>query len=174
MEPGRWVAVLLLAVVTTLVGCGGSRRPVRAPAGGEQRGAVPAAETTLVSPAAGAAQQAPARLAGSWALRAEAEQRRGPILELAIDSVAGPSFRVRVAFLMQGDVGIEQSLFEPTRGRVDADGVVYLTVKAREQVEPMGEMTGTLAGDTIRLRTYRWAGEDQTAAGTRWLLVRLP
>lgn len=98
----------------------------------------------------------------------------GPRLELAVDSVAGPTFRVRVAFLMQGNVGIEQSLFEPTVGRMDADGAVLLTVKLREQVEPMGEMSGVLAGDTIRLRTYRWAGEDQTAGGTRWLLVKQP
>jgi len=174
MDPGRWVALLLLAIVTALVGCGGSPRPAAVPAGGEQRGTAPAAETTPASPAAGVALQAPAGLAGSWALRAEGQERRGPILELAIDSVAGPSFRVRVAFLMQGNVGIEQSLFEPTRGRLDAGGMVYLTVKAREQTEPMGQMTGTLAGDTIRLRTYRWAGEDQTAGGTRWLLVRLP
>jgi len=98
----------------------------------------------------------------------------GPRLELAIDSVVGAGFRVSVAFLMQGNVGIEQSLFEPTRGRVDADGLVYLTVKARAQAEPMGEMAGVLARDTLRLRTYRWAGEDQTASGTRWLLVKQP
>jgi hypothetical protein len=79
-----------------------------------------------------------------------------------------------MAFLMQGNVGIEQSLFEPTRGRVDADGVVYLTVKARAEAEPMGEMSGVLARDTIRLSTYRWAGVDQTAGGARWLLVKQP
>ncbi len=100
--------------------------------------------------------------------------RRGPLLELAFDSVVGPTFRVRVAFLMQGNVGIEPSQFEPSLGHVDAQGVVQLTVRAREQAESMGEMSGLLVRDTIRLRTYRWAGEDQTAGGTRWLLVKQP
>jgi hypothetical protein len=167
----RTVIPLLLHTVL-LAGCGGGQRPGTLPAGGEHQADSAADSAASLSIAAG--PQAPASLAGSWGLRADGGTRRGPILELAIDSLAGPTFRVSMAFLMQGNVGIEQSLFEPTRGRVDADGVVYLTVKARAQAEPMGEMSGVLARDTIRLRTYRWAGEDQTAGGTRWLLVKQP
>lgn len=172
----RTVPVIsLLVSATALPGCGGGQRPAATPPGGGQAHTVPAADTTAAAPAVVAsAPQAPANLAGSWALRVQDRTRRGPLLELAIDSVTGSAFRVRVAFLMQGNVGIEQSLFEPTLGRVDADGTLHLTVKARAQAEPMGEMSGVLAGDTIRLRSYRWAGEDQTAGGTRWLLVKQP
>lgn len=171
-RPQPVIPVLLCAAA--LAGCGGGQRPETLPTGGEIQTDSAADSATASLAVAASGPQAPAGLAGSWSLRAEGGTRRGPMLELAIDSLAGPSFRVSVAFLMQGNVGIEPSLFEPTRGRVDADGVLYLTVKARAQAEPMGEMSGVLARDTIRLRTYRWAGEDQTGGGTRWLLVKQP
>lgn len=155
-----------------LAACGGGQRPETRLAGGGRETDSAADSTPSLSVADG--PQAPESLAGSWALRTEGGTRRGPILELVIDSLLGPSFRVSLAFLMQGDVGIEQSLFEPTRGRVDADGVIHLTVKAGAEAEPMGEMSGVLARDTIRLSTYRWAGVDQTAGGARWLLVKQP
>ena len=164
---------MTLLLCAAFAGCGGGQRAETPPAGGESQTAGAADSASRLSVAA-SGPQAPAGLAGSWALRAEDGRRRGPILELAIDSLAGPGFRVSLAFLMQGNVGIEQSLFEPTRGRVDADGVVHLTVKARAQAESMGEMSGVLGQDTIRLSTYRWAGEDQTAGGARWLLVKQP
>lgn len=157
-----------------LAGCGGGQRPATPPGGGQAQ-TVAAADTEVANPTlTTSAPQAPANLAGSWSLRTEDRARLGPRLELAIDSLTGSAFRVRVAFLMQGNVGIEQSYFEPTRGRLDADGTIHLSVKMREQAEPMGEMSGTMAGDTIRLRIYRWAGEDQTTGGTRWLLVKQP
>lgn len=173
MRRRRSVRFPLVASATLLAGCGASLRPAAMPAAGEQRPTVSASGTAPATPAA-ATPQAPPELAGTWSLRAQGQTRRGPMLELTLDSLAGSTFRVRVAFLMQGDVGIEPSQFEPTVGRVSPGGRVHLTVKARGQEDPMGQMVGALARDTIRLHAYRWAGEDQTARGTRWLLVRQP
>ncbi len=116
--------------------------------------------------------QAATGLGGVWSLRSDSPRRIGPILDLALDSASGAGFRVRVAFLLQGDVGLDTARFEPTRGRVDPDSTVHLVVKLREQAQPVGEMSGRWAGDTIRLRMYRWGGEDQTARGVNWFLVR--
>jgi len=157
-----------------LAACGGGPRPATRPGGGPaQTVAVtdsPAGNPTLAS----SATQAAANLAGSWALRAEDRVRRGPLLELAIDSVTGWTFRVRVAFLMSGNVGIDPTRFETTSGTVSPDGLVRFTVTMRDQTEPVGQLSGTLEQDTIRLHTFRWAGEDQTAGGVRWLLVKQP
>ncbi len=163
----------LLVCATLLAACSGqSRTP--SPEAAAQARALAAADSALTGPTRAPASQAAADLAGSWALRNEARTRRGPLLELAIDSVTGSTFRVRVAFLMSGNVGIEPTRFEPTSGTVSPDHVVCLSVKMLEQAEPLGELSGTLARDTIRIHTFRWAGEDQTAGGIRWLLVKQP
>jgi hypothetical protein len=157
------VAALIL---TGALACGTPRPSTRA---AQRPDSIARQAATLPAPPV----QAPAVLAGTWALRAE-NRAAGPHLELSIDSISGATFRVRLAFLMQGDVGIDPRRFEPTRGDIGADGRVHLTVKARDRAEPFGEMAGTLAGDTIRLRIYRWAGEDQTAGGTSWILIKQP
>lgn len=95
----------------------------------------------------------------------------GPILELVIDSVSAAGFRVRIGFLLQGDVVIEPSRFEPAWGARSADTVRF-GLRLRGQQEDMGQFQGVLARDTIRLARFRWAGEDQTARGLEWYLVR--
>jgi hypothetical protein len=45
-------------------------------------------------------------------------------------------------------------------------------VKMRDQSDSLGQMAGHLGRDTIRLRAFRWAGEDQMTGGARWLMVR--
>jgi hypothetical protein len=132
---------------------------------------------TQAAPTAHVAQRpSAAALEGSWSLRTVEPNRRGPRLQLAIDSASGSTFRVRVAFLMQGDVGLDPSRFEPTRGEIAPDGTVHLTIQVEGRAEPAGELAGTLAGtgDTIRLGTYQWGGANQAAAGIHWLLVREP
>lgn len=163
-----------------LIACSGPR-PDPGPHAGRKR-PTPAAETLATVPAPApaaptapgpaAAIQAASGLGGMWSLRSDSPRRIGPILDLAIDSATGTGFRVRVAFLLQGDVGLDTARFEPTRGRVDPDSAVHLVVKLREQAQPVGEMSGRWAGDTIRLRVYRWAGEDQMGRGINWFLVR--
>ncbi len=166
------IVISLWVCGTALAGCGGrSRSP--SPQTAAQAQALAAADSALASPTPAApARQAPASLAGSWALRTEDPTRRGPLLELAIDSVTGSVFQVRVAFFMSGNVGIDPARFEARAGTVSPDGVVRFSLKMREQAEPLAEMSGTMGRDTIRLHTFRWAGEDQTAGRTRWLLVR--
>jgi hypothetical protein len=158
-----------------LIGCGGPPQPHPGLDTGAERPA-PAPEAVATSSArasvAPGTTQAATGLDGVWSLRSDSPRRIGPILDLAIDSASGAGFRVRVAFLLQGDVGLDTARFEPTRGRVDPDRTVSFVVKLREQASPLGEMTGRWDGDTIRLSTYRWAGEDQTARGVNWFLVR--
>ncbi len=174
MKARTYAVIPLLVSATAVAGCGGGQRPATPPGGGQVQaaaatdtGAADAAVTTTVA-------QAPANLAGSWALRTEDHTRRGPLLELVIDSVTGAAFRVRVAFLMSGDVGIDPTRFESSPGTVDQGGVVSFSVKLGAQAEPVGQLSGTLGQDTIRLNRFRWAGEDQTAGGKRWLLVKQP
>lgn len=170
----RTYAVLPFLVSTAaLAGCGGAQRPATPPGSGQAQAAA-APDTGGVNPARVTAAQAPAGLVGSWALRTAAGTRRGPLLELVIDSVTASTFRVRVAFLMSGDVGIDPTRFESSPGTIDQGGVVSFSVKMVVQAEPVGRLSGTLGQDTIRLNHFRWAGEDQTAGGTRWLLVKQP
>ena len=140
---------------------------------GTPRPATPAAR-----PAAPAAPRLPqaGALEGSWALRAVEPGRRGPRLQLAIDSARDSTFRTRVTFLMQGDVGLDPTRFAPTRGTVAPDGTVHLTVRLTGRSEPTGRLAGTLAAsrDTIRLVTFEWGGANATAGGVHWLLVRQP
>lgn len=118
-------------------------------------------------------QPSPARaLVGSWVLRTLEPGRRGPRLQLAIDSASGRTFRVRVAFLMQGDVGLDPTRFEATRGEIAPDGMVHLTIQLKGRTAPEGELAGTLAGDTIRLGTFHWGGANQATTSVHWLLVR--
>jgi hypothetical protein len=164
----RTIPVLLAAAGA----CGPARPPAPAAA------AAPAAHAPTTAPPVRADQrqlQAPA-LEGSWALRAVEQLRPGPRLQLAIDSVRDSTFRVRVAFLMQGDVGLDPTRFEPTRGEITPDGTIHLTIQLKGRTEPTGRLAGTLAesGDTIRLNTYEWSGTNQTAGGVHWLLVRQP
>ncbi len=126
-------------------------------------------------PAPARAQRPPAAaLEGSWFLRTVEPNRRGPRLQLAVDSVSDSTFRVRVAFLMQGDVGLDPSRFEPTRGAIAPDGTVHLSIRLKGRTEPTGTLVGVLVatGDTIRLGTYQWGGANQAAGGVHWLLVR--
>jgi hypothetical protein len=149
---------------------GGSRPP--SPEGTERARALAAADSALAHPVSAQVSQQAANLTGAWALRVEGRTGRGPLLELAVDSVTATTFRVRVAFLMSGDVGIDPARFETTTGTVAGNGSVRLSVKMREQSDSLGQMVGNLGKDTIRLRAFRWAGEDQMAGGMRWVLVR--
>jgi hypothetical protein len=177
-----------LLAVGALVACG-KPRPVTQ--GASPSAAAPVSDAALADSTAGrgrptgsvaaphaalapaGAQRLPADgLEGSWVLRTLEPSRRGPRLQLAIDSTSGATFRVRVAFLMQGDVGLDPARFEPTRGEVAADGTVHLTIQLKGRAEPEGQLSGTLAGDTIRLAAFRWAGVDQAAGDVHWLLVR--
>jgi hypothetical protein len=166
----------LLAAAAIAVACGNPRpatetaTPASSPATATDSTAAPPAArgpTPAQSPQAAA-------LEGSWSLRTVEPNRRGPRLQLHIDSASGSTFRVRVAFLMQGDVGLDPTRFTPTRGEIGADGVVHLTIQRTDRAEPSGELFGTLAGDTIHLRRYQWGGADQAAGGVHWLLVREP
>jgi hypothetical protein len=176
-----------LVAVATLVACA-KPRPMTPGAAHSPAASVPdaaladsAARRASVTDSAAAAhtalalaptQRSPAAsLEGSWVLHTLEPGRRGPRLQLAIDSARGTTFRVRVAFLMQGDVGLDPARFAPTPGAVAPDGTVHLTIQLTGRGEPEGELVGTLVGDTIRLGTFRWGGVDQ-AAGTHWLLVR--
>jgi hypothetical protein len=177
-----------LLAVAVLVACG-KPRPVTHSASPSPAAAVP--DSTLADSTARRArptdsaavahaalapapmQRSPAdALEGSWVLRTLEPSRRGPRLQLAIDSASGATFRVRVAFLMQGDVGLDPARFEPTRGQIAPDGMVHLTIQLKGRAGPEGELAGTLAGDTIRLGTFQWAGVNQAAGDVHWLLVR--
>ena len=172
----------LLAVAALALACGGPRPATQAatPAAGAPisadstvRDSVPAARAAVP----GAAQRSPAAaLAGSWTLRAVEPGGRGPRLQLAIDSAGDSTFRVRVTFLMQGDVGIDPTRFEPTRGEIAPDGTIHLTIRIAGRAEPTGRLAGTLAeaGDTIRLETFQWSGTNQVAGDVHWVLVREP
>lgn len=164
MKTRTYTAIAYLVSVVAASACGGRRQA--------QEGA--AADPGAPTPAVTAPGTQAANLGGSWALRAGDGTRRGPLLELVIDSVGSSAFRVRVTFLMSGDVGIDPGRFQPTAGTVGPTGVVRFALSMRDQTEPLGEMSGTVERDTIRLQTFKWAGEDQTAGGTRWLLVKQP
>jgi hypothetical protein len=161
----------LLAWTATLVACHGGSRPP-SPEGAQRARALAAADSALAHPVSAHVSQQAASLTGAWALRVEGQTGRGPLLELTIDSVTATSFRVHVRFLMSGDVGIDPARFETTTGMVARDGSVRFSVKMRAQSDSLGEMAGTVGLDTIRLRAFRWAGENQMAGGARWLLVR--
>lgn len=142
------------------------------PEAAQRAQALAAAESALAHPISAHVSQQAAGLTGTWALRLEGQTGRGPLLEMALDSVTAVTFRVRVTFLMSGNVGIDPTRFESTTGSLGKDGSVRFSVKMREQSDSLGQMTGILGRDTIRLRAFRWAGQDQTAGGTRWLLIR--
>jgi len=166
----------LLAATAIAAACGGPRPATQAATPASRPAAAAdstAAAHTARVPTPAQPPQA-AALKGSWSLRAVEPTRRGPRLQLTIDSASGSTFRVRVAFLMQGDVGLDPTRFEPTRGEITPDGTVHLTIQLKGRTEPTGELAGTLAatGDTIRLGTYQWSGANQAAGGTHWLLVR--
>lgn len=170
MTPGACAAIPLLSCAAILVACrGASRTP--SPESEQRALALAAAESALAHPISAHVSQQAASLTGSWALRMEGRTGPGPLLELVLDSVTATTFRARVTFLMSGNVGIDPNRFESTRGSV-GDGLVRFSVKMREQADSLGHMEGVLGQDTIRLRVFRWAGEDQTAGGARWLLIR--
>lgn len=161
----------LLPCAAVLAAChGASRSP--SPQDTQQAQALAAAESALAHPISAHVSQQAAGLTGAWALRLMGQTGRGPLLELALDSVTAKTFRVRVTFLMSGNMGIDPARFEPTTGSVAPDGLLRFSVKMREQSDSLGQMAGVLGQDTIRLRAFRWSGEDQTAGGARWILVR--
>lgn len=110
-------------------------------------------------------------VAGTWALRSP-DGSPGLRLELIFDSTAGSSFRARVAFLMQGDVGMDPSLWQPGRGEIEGDTLIRVELRATSASVPPSRIVGRLAGDTIVIRELVWAGEDRAAGGRRWILVR--
>jgi hypothetical protein len=161
----------LFAWTALLTACHGRSRPP-SPEGAQRARALAAADSALAYPTSARVSRQAANLSGAWALRVEGQTGRGPLLELALDSVTATTFRVRVMFLMSGNVGIDPARFETTTGTVARDGSLRLSVKMREQSDSLGQMAGTLGQDTIRLGAFRWAGEDQMAGGVRWVLVR--
>ena len=160
-----------LACAALLAACHSASRPP-SPEAAQRAQALAAADSALAHPISAHVSQHAAGLTGAWALRVENQTGRGPLLELTLDSVTATTFRVRVTFLMSGNMGIDPTRFESTTGSLAKDGVVRFGVKMRDQPDSLGQITGLLGQDTIRLRAFRWAGEDQTAGGTRWLLVR--
>jgi len=149
---------------------GGSRPP--SPQDAQRARELAAADSALAHPISAHVSQQAASLTGEWALRVEGQTGRGPLLELALDSVTATAFRVRVTFLMSGNVGLDPARFETTTGAVARDGTVRFSVKMREQSDSLGQISGILGRDSIRLRAFRWAGADQMGGGVRWLLIR--
>jgi hypothetical protein len=160
-----------LASAALLAGCHSASR-LPSPEAAQRALALAAAESALAHPISAHVSQQAAGLTGAWALRQEGQTGRGPLLEVTLDSVTATTFRARVTFLMSGNVGIDPTRFESTTGSLGRDGLVRFSVKMQEQSDSLGQMTGVLGRDTIRLRAFRWAGEDQAAGGARWLLVR--
>jgi hypothetical protein len=94
-------------------------------------------------------------------------------LELVFDSVAGSNFRARIVFLMQGNLGLDASLFEPAVGSVGPDSTIRVSFSSpRREVE--NRLGGKLRGDTVTLTEFFWASEDWLRGGTPWVLVREP
>jgi hypothetical protein len=164
-------AAPLLGWTALIMACHGGSRPP-SPEGAQRARALAAADSALARPVSAQLSQQVANLTGAWALRVKGQTGRGPLLELALDSVTATTFRVRVTFLMSGNVGIDPARFETTTGTVAGDGSVHLSVKMRAQSDSLGQMAGVLGQDTIRLRAFRWAGENQMTGGMRWVLVR--
>jgi len=116
-------------------------------------------------------QDPAAAVVGTWAVRALNRERVGRRLEIILDSASGRSFRTRVGFLMQGDVGIDPAEFVATPGTVTADGAIRIEIGNRRGAPP-GVIVGKVERDTIQVVEFRWGGEDQMAGGTSWVLVR--
>ncbi|HXV85437.1 MAG TPA: hypothetical protein VD793_02005 [Gemmatimonadales bacterium] len=154
----RYAVLPLLTLMAS--GCGGRQRVDQAPSGG-------GSPTT----SAQVSRQGPATaVAGAWAMRA-LNRDRSRQLQLVLDSANGESFKARVGFLMQGDVGIDPEGFVSTPGTVTAEGVIRIEITNRRGAPP-GLIVGRVAGDTIRVTEFRWGGDDQLTGGTQWILVR--
>ena len=153
--------LILWLSVPLLIACGGRQRVDQVP------------QSTAARPGeSGAPEQDRAvTVVGSWALRALNRERVGRLLQLALDSASGQSFRTRVTLLMQGDVGIDPAGFTPTAGSITADGAIRIEIRNTRGAPP-GFIVGRVAGDTIHLLEFSWGGEDQMVGGTRWALVR--
>ncbi len=149
---------LLLGLIALSGHCGGRREAAREPA-----------ESPPLSQAPSRGQAEP--IAGYWVLRRADAGLQGMQLELLFDSLAGSSFRARIAFLMQGNVGLDASWFAPTVGTVVRDRTVKLTFSS-ERRELENRLVGKLRGDTIALTEFLWAGEDWLRGGASWVLVR--
>lgn len=138
--------------------------------GGRQRAPDTAGDQPAASSAAMPAAQAQG-VVGNWVLRRTDDQPQGTRLELVLDSAVGATFRARIAFLMQGNVGIDPSVFGAGRGDISTDSIVRVELGFTTPTPP-ARLGGPLAGDTIRLTEFVWAGEDQLRTGTPWVLVR--
>ncbi|HWP37689.1 MAG TPA: hypothetical protein VNL18_09095 [Gemmatimonadales bacterium] len=116
-------------------------------------------------------QNPAAHVAGAWELRALNRERTGTLLQLVLDSASGHAFRTRVAFLMQGDMGIDTAAFVATPGRVTATGAIRIEV-GNKRGAPPGVIVGRATRDTIYVVEFIWGGEDRMQSGTQWVLVR--
>ncbi len=149
---------LLFALVVILGHCTGRREAIREP---------PAKPPSLRI--SDPAQAEP--IAGHWVLRRADAASQGMQLELLFDSLAGSSFRARIVFLMQGNLGLDVSWFEPAIGAIRPDSTVRLVFSVpRRELE--NRLAGKVRGDTIALTEFLWAGEDWLRGGARWVLVR--
>lgn len=110
-----------------------------------------------------------ALIAGHWDLRSTGASPSSMRLELLFDSTAGSQFRARVVFLMQGNFGLDPSLFQPALGEIGPDSTVTLTFPP---TAAPNRLRGRLKGDTITLTEFVWGGENQLSGGRTWLLVR--
>lgn len=149
---------LLLGLIAFLGPCGGGRGAGREPAASQPLSEAPS-------------QVQAESIAGYWVLRRADAAPQGMQLDLLFDSLVGSSFRARVAFLMQGNLGLDASWFAPTVGTIVADSTVRLTFSgARRELE--NRLAGKLRGDTIALTEFLWAGENWLRGGASWVLVR--
>ena len=155
-------AFLVLSLPCFLA-CGGRQRADEAP--------LPRDTLVHAMEAGGMTQDPAARAVGSWTLRATNRDNPGMRLGLTLDSATGRTFRTRVAYLMQGDLGIDPSAFLPTPGSVTADGAIRIEI-GNNRGAPPGLIVGRLAGDTIHVAEFTWGGESQMARGTTWVLER--
>lgn len=151
--------ISIFALVAILGQCGGRPEAVPEPSSG------PPAPETSVPPAQAAS------VAGYWALRRTDSLWPGMQLELLFDSIAGSSFRARIAFLMQGDMGLDTSRFEPALGSIRPDSMLSVTFRAG-LADLANRLSGKVRGDTIALTEFLWAGENWLRSGAPWVLVR--
>lgn len=124
----------------------------------------------LAAPPQTQIDQIPAPLiAGHWDLRSTGPYHSSIRLELLFDSTAGSQFRARVVFLMQGNLGLDPSLFQPALGEIGPDSTVSLSFPT---TAASNRLRGRLRGDTITLTEFIWGGENQLSGGSAWFLVR--
>ncbi|GBD32821.1 hypothetical protein HRbin33_01795 [bacterium HR33] len=151
--------ILVLGLLAALGQCGGRPEATRDPA------------SEPPSPGISSRSEQAEAIAGYWVLRRADAAPQGMQLELLFDSIAGFGFRARITFLMQGDVGLDASLFGPGAGSIRPDSTVSV-IFSGPRSELGNRLSGKVRGDTIALAEFLWAGEDWLRSGRRWVLVR--